>query len=125
MQYSSATILTPWQRKSRGLFNSALILALICLASCSSAPRELSVTTVPAEILRPEKPILPPPQPIQTQKIEWEVITRDTLPAGDFVFFALTPKAYEALSLNTADTLRWVTEAKWRLDYYSGSTIQW
>lgn len=39
-------------------------------------------------------------------------------PDPDVVYFALTPKEYEELSLNMADILRWVKEARWRLDYY-------
>lgn len=74
--------------------------------------------TVPTQIEKPTKPVLPLPEPITTSKFDWYVLTPATIPQGDFVFFAVTPKGYEQLSLNEADTLRWVKEAKWRLDYY-------
>lgn len=62
---------------------------------------------------------LPQPRPIGTRPVKWTVLTPDNLPSGDFVLFALTPPNYEALSLNQAETLRWVLEAKHRLDYYN------
>jgi len=34
------------------------------------------------------------------------------------VLIALTPQDYETLARNQADTLRWVREAMWRLQYY-------
>ena len=69
----------------------------------------------------PERPPLPNPKPIEQRDFSWVVITPDRLPEGDdWVFFGLTPRDYESLSLNTADTLRWVREAMWRLRYYRG-----
>lgn len=43
------------------------------------------------------------------------------MPKEDFVFIALTPRDYENLAINNAEALRWVKEAKWRLDYYRGN----
>ena len=78
--------------------------------------------TAPAKLDRPEpRPALPNPSPIQTAPVQWVVVTPENLPEGsEWVFFALTPKDYENLSRNQADTLRWVTEAHWRLRYYRG-----
>lgn len=79
--------------------------------------------TAPVAIDRPEeRPALPNPAPIEEpRKIEWKVLTPETLPAGDnWVFFGLTPEDYEDLSMNTADLLRWIEEALWRLQYYRG-----
>jgi len=61
---------------------------------------------------------LPDPDAIQTFEFEWHVVTPDQLPEGDWVLFSLTPKGYENLSLTFADTLRWIREARHRLDYY-------
>ncbi len=53
--------------------------------------------------------------------VKWTVLTPTKLPEGDdWVFFGLTPRAYEDLSFNMADVLRWVREAMWRLQYYRG-----
>ena len=92
------------------------------LSACSSVPAALNVLTAPVQIDRPtERPPLPNPPPIETRKLEWTVLTPETLPLGDdWVFFGLTPRAYEDLSLNQADTLRFIDEAMWRLNYYTG-----
>ncbi len=70
----------------------------------------------------PEHPPLPDPRPIhQREGISWRVLTPTTLPEGDdWVFFGVTPQDYEDMSLNQADILRFVEEAKWRLRYYTG-----
>ena len=53
------------------------------------------------------------------RQIQWKVLTLNTLPEGkDWVLFALSPDDYSDLSINTAETLRWVKEAYWRLEYY-------
>lgn len=72
------------------------------------------------DLPQPEKtPALPNPQPIDTAPLNWIIVTPDRLPAGDgWVLIALTPKDYETLARNQADTLRWVREAMWRLRYY-------
>lgn len=67
------------------------------------------------------RPPLPNPRPIETAPFKWQVITRERLPEGDnWVYYAITPKDYEVLSRNMADILRWVREARWRMDYYRG-----
>jgi len=73
---------------------------------------------VPVTVEKPKTPVIPLPEPIQTQKVEWFVVTPQTLPKGDFVLFAVTPASYEKLSLNEAETLRWAKEAYWRLSFY-------
>lgn len=56
---------------------------------------------------------MPDPQPIDTGEVTWTVLTVDGV-----AWFAVTAAGYEALSSNVAESLRWVREAKWRLDYY-------
>lgn len=82
----------------------------------------MEVLTTAVEVERPRGiPALPDPQPIKTQPVTWKVLTRDRLPDGDsWVYYALTTRQYERLSRNTADILRWVREAQWRLRYYRG-----
>lgn len=71
---------------------------------------------------RPEaRPYVPDPTPLQLENVRWVVVTPDRLPEGaDWVLFALPADQYERLSLNIAELLRWIVEAKWRLDYYGG-----
>ena len=90
-------------------------------------PPVLSVRTAPVEIERPdERPPLPNPAPIEEpREIEWKVLTPETLPVtDDWVFFGLSPEDYEDLSTNTAELLRWIQEAQWRLQYYRGEDNQ-
>lgn len=55
------------------------------------------------------------------QEVFWSVITSDTIPEGDaWSLIGLTPDQYEALSSNTAELLRWIVEANYRLRYYRG-----
>lgn len=64
------------------------------------------------------KPNLPNPEPIAVRDVEWVVLTPETVPKGNYIFFALSPEDYKDLALIQADTLRWVKEALWRLNYY-------
>lgn len=57
--------------------------------------------------------VLPAPEPIEALPVEFQVIQE-----GEGAMFCLTPQGYENLSKTQADTLRWVREAKWRLDFY-------
>jgi len=119
MSFSAHTISGTLRLSALGSLRIASMAALIGLAACSSKPQELRVQTVETEVRQP--PVispLPDPTPIRTLPFEWVVITQDTVPEGDFVLFGLTPEGYEALSLNSADTLRWVQEAMHRLRTY-------
>lgn len=88
---------------------------------------------MPVEVARPEaRPALPNPQPIETHDFKWDVIV--LVPGGDGnlqvqrapqtdrpqPYYAITPEAYEILSQNMAEILRWVKESNWRLKYYRG-----
>ena len=97
------------------------MLVLVTLSACSSVPAALSVLTAQTQVDRPtERPPLPNPLPIQTRELKWTVLTPDTLPTSDdWVYFGLTPRAYEDLSLSQADVQRFIEETMWRLDYYA------
>lgn len=99
-------------------------MVLLLSYGCSNLnPIELFTTTV--DIERPdERPPLPNPKPIETSPFTWKVITPDRLPDGDgWVYYGITPRAYGTLSRNMAEILRWIKEAKWRLDYYRGEGL--
>ena len=69
------------------------------------------------EVPTPTLPTLPRPAPIQLVRVEWVVVQTE-----DGSVFALTPEQYENLSLNTAEILRYVREARSQLDYYRQET---
>lgn len=67
------------------------------------------------DLVKPDnKPLLPNPLPINVWPIKWEVIQQEGPK------YCITPQSYENLSMTQADTLRWIREAKWRLNYYRG-----
>lgn len=104
-------------------FLSALSIAgLLALTGCLSAPPREVLTATPIEVERPpERPVIPNPDPIRLRDVQWRVITPETLPEGeDWVFYAVDAEGYEDLSLNNAETTRWVIEASYRLRYYRG-----
>lgn len=78
--------------------------------------------TVQTEVgLPPERPNIPNPDPVDLQEVDWVVLTPDTVPTEEeWVLIGLSPEDYERLSLNQAELLRWITEARWRLRYYRG-----
>jgi hypothetical protein len=63
--------------------------------------------------------VLPDPAPVNLKEIQWEVFSNERLPTAEqWVYISLTPKEYEELAQNQAELLRWIKEAKWRLQYY-------
>jgi hypothetical protein len=83
-------------------------------------PQQIEVLTKPVTIDRPVKPTLPNPKSIDLEiGIKWKVLIKSRIPEkDDFVFYCVTPKDYEKMARNNGEILRWVKEAKWRLDYY-------
>lgn len=80
------------------------------------APK-IHVAAAPEIKLPNSCPVFPDPVPINTLPVVWQVITPTTTPEGEeWVLFALDTDQYENLSLTTADILRWVKEASWRLN---------
>jgi hypothetical protein len=79
--------------------------------------------TAPVDLNRPPDRIaVPRPKPINTAPIKWKVLTEENIPTDKgWVYYGITPEQYEVLSRNMADILRWVQEAEWRLNYYSGT----
>lgn len=82
---------------------------------CSNA-KPLRVHTTATDLPTPEQtPRLPLPAPIRTLPVELQ-------PAGDKVCLSLA--AYHNLALNHAEFLRWVREARYRLDLSNGERPQ-
>ena len=78
-------------------------------------------TTTEAINLPPVRPNLPDPRPVDLSTFEFKVLTEKTLPTEPgWVYYGITPEAYETMSRNTAELLRWIQEADWRLQYYKG-----
>ena len=64
-------------------------------------------------------------------KVEWYVVTEDNVDTffnelkkeqrGVIVFFAITPKDYENLSINVSDIRRYIIQQKEIIEYYEKS----
>jgi hypothetical protein len=81
----------------------------------------VDVKTTAIEVPKPDaRPALPNPEPINTAPIEFKILTPETIPDGEYVYYGMNVRDYETLARNMADILRWVKDAKWRLDYYRG-----
>ncbi len=105
-------------RRSRGpspaWWRSASILAVLALCACSNTPPKF---LPPPK--RPPQAVLPTPQPVQLEDVQWKV-----LQSGSEPYFALTTKGYEALSRNIAELTRWAQEASYQIDFYRRSRKQ-
>lgn len=64
------------------------------------------------------RPALPDPEPVKQLPVHWVVSTPEK--PVKTVLYGLSPKDYEVLAKNTAELLRWMKEAAWRLRYYQG-----
>lgn len=99
--------------RSRVSYSLASMLALLMLSACSSNPPRVDP---PAEPKQPPLPVLPKPQPVRTESVQWRLVQVD----GE-TLFAVTARGYESLSRNLAETIRWAKEASWQLDFYRDS----
>ena len=87
-------------------------------------PREpLQVTAVATELPPvPDKARLPLPEGIDLRDIEVEIVDAGTTLTERRAVMSIAD--FEALLLNNADILRWVTEARAQLDYYRSSNVK-
>ena len=120
------TTLVNWQQENQRSLRIALIAALLLLSACSNVPQVQPIEIVVPEIKQPPAHHnLPNPKPIKTRSIKWIVLTPGTLPtAKDWVLFCISPEDYQDLSFNQADTLRWIKEAFWRLEFYTDQNTE-
>lgn len=122
MMSSRDTISRRWRRAVLVWSSIASMMALsACGFSSSRPPVEVDLKRLEVE-LPPARPALPDPQPADLQQVRFVVLTPEVAASlgSDWVFIALTPDQYEIMSRNSAELLRWATEAAWRLRYYRG-----
>lgn len=97
------------------LAKSLSALGLLFLASCATAPLEVTVAPIAKPVL-----ILPGVQSVDMRDIKWMIVTPENAAlvfeklkenGTNPVLFALTDDGYQALSLNFADIQRYVNES--------------
>jgi hypothetical protein len=98
--------------------NILIVLILISLSACSSVPRDLNITSKPAE--RPVL-VLPNVDEFNARELEWITITPDNInnvfadlqdENKQVVLIAITPEGMQNLTLNMADLLKLVQQQK-------------
>ena len=104
----------------------SLILLCLLLSSCSSWPklRQIEVKTVEVDRVIPTQVR---PQQVNLHDITWFVVTdqnfesfkaRYTKQNGAFLFYAISVRDYETLSLNMAEIKRYLDQQKQIIIYY-------
>ena len=112
-----------------------LLLSLPFLSNCSvfssdPLPPEPKVI-VETKFIKTNIPLQARPKPLKMSKVEWYVVTEDNVDiffnelkkeqSGVIVFFAITPKDYENLSINVSDIRRYIIQQKEIIEYYEKS----
>ena len=106
------------------LFPALLLLPL--LSSCTSFKEILPVEIRTVEVER-KIPTQNRPRPVKLSNLHFYVVTEDTFPAfkkrfekenGDLLFYAISVRDYETLTLNMAELKRFLEQQKQLIIYY-------
>ena len=105
---------------------SSLLLLSRALSSCSSWPQLKQIEVKTVEIER-NVPIQNRPRQLDLSSIKWYVVTEEnfeefkkrfTAENGGFLFYAISIRDYETLTLNMADIKRYIEQQKNIIVYY-------
>jgi hypothetical protein len=107
-----------------------VILACVWLAACGNSP--ISLTTKPLEI---DIASTADPVPVTMLPMQFRVVNKDNLESflaelrvnqdnANAVFFAITTRDYENLSLNLADIRRYIEQQQAVITYYRNLTTR-
>ena len=105
---------------------SSLLLLSLALSSCSSWPQLKQIEVKTVEIER-NVPIQNRPRQLDLSCIKWYVVTEEnfeefkkrfTAENGGFLFYAISIRDYETLTLNMADIKRYIEQQKNIIVYY-------
>jgi hypothetical protein len=90
-----------------------IVGAILCAGLLSGCNETTKVFDKPVLVDRAEL-IVPPVQPIMQSDMKWTVVTAENAQAltakGNVVFFALTPKGYQNLSMNVAEMRKYIQQ---------------
>jgi hypothetical protein len=97
---------------------------ILAMTSCSTLSKSNSVDT----IVYTPIPTVDRPRPVDLKDIKWDVVTKENLEEylaskddlldGYYVFYAISVKDYEKLSLNYQELKRYIIQQKEIIDYY-------
>lgn len=112
---------------SQYLRHLLILILLISMTACSALNKvqRLEVFSTPVE--RAPIPMQPAPTPVKLKSVEWYVVTDDNYDEfkdklvtrqGVSVWYAITVKDYENLSVNLEELRRYIIEQQMLLQYY-------
>ena len=97
-----------------------ILLTALFLAGCGAKNVDIKADPVDPIVIHPNLPAQ-----LSTRNVEWTVFNRAKLeklladfPNQEIVFFALSAKGYENISLNMAEVIRYLKEQKNVIIYY-------
>jgi len=110
---------------------SSLLLLSLLVSSCTSWPKFTQIEVQTVEVER-NIPIQNRPQQLNLSDITWYVVTKENFEEfkkryekenGMFLFYVISVKDYEALSLNMAEIRRYIEQQKQIIIYYEKAII--
>jgi hypothetical protein len=114
---------------------SSLLLLSLLLSSCgflTPKPEEKVVTV--ERVIKSKIAVADRPKGLKLERIYWHVVTQDNLDAfvgefkkkngSDLVFYAISVRDYENLSLNMADIVRYIEQQKAVIVYYEDAVTE-
>ena len=105
---------------------SSLLLLSLTVSSCASWPKLTQIEVQTVEVER-NIPIQNRPRQLNLSDITWYVVTKENFEEfkkryekenGMFLFYVISVKDYEALSLNMAEIKRYLEQQKQIIIYY-------
>lgn len=112
------------------LKNYLIVLSLILLSSGCSSWKPLTEVVTETKIIERNIPTQERPKQVNLEDITWYVVTERNMDEfikrfedenGTLVFYAMSVRDYETLSLNMADLKRYILQQKEIIVYYEES----
>ena len=110
---------------------SSLLLLSLIVSSCTSWPKFTQIEVQTVEVER-NIPIQNRPRQLNLSNITWYVVTKENFEEfkkryekenGMFLFYVISVKDYESLSLNMAEIKRYIEQQKQIIIYYEKAII--
>ena len=110
---------------------SSLLLLSLIVSSCTSWPKFTQIEVQTVEVER-NIPIQNRPQQLNLSDITWYVVTKENFEEfkkryekenGMFLFYVISVKDYESLSLNMAEIKRYIEQQKQIIIYYEKAIV--
>ena len=110
---------------------SSLLLLSLIVSSCTSWPKFTQIEVQTVEVER-NIPIQNRPQQLNLSNITWYVVTKENFEEfkkryekenGMFLFYVISVRDYETLSLNMAEIKRYIEQQKQIIIYYEKAIV--